>query len=284
VKKPHAGVIPPAIVRRVRVGRADIRVSVRGEGPPLLLFMGIGASLDMWEHFEEAMVPLGRQLIAFDMPGAGGSPAVLPPKRLPGLVRLALGVLDRLGHDEVDVLGISFGGAVAQEFAHRAPHRTRRLVLCATSPGVLMVPAKPGVLVHLMTPLRYWRSEYAERIIGDLYGGKSRTDPRIHHSLRSRFERPPTAYGYVGQLWATWGWSSLPWLRQLRMPTLVMSGNDDPIIPLANARLLACLIRDAHLHVVEGGGHLFLLEEPVESARVIDTFLAAPSTIGGRPG
>lgn len=267
-------VVPPATVRRVRIGRADVRVSVRGEGRPLLLFMGIGASLDMWQRFEEAMVPHGRQLIAVDLPGAGSSPAVLPPMRLRALVRLAEGVLDHLGHDQVDVLGISFGGAVAQAFAHHAPDRTRRLVLCATCPGVLMVPAKPRVLVHLMTPLRYWKADYARRIIGDLYGGRSRRDPSVHEDLEIRFERPPTAIGYLGQLYAVWGWSSLPWLWLLRVPTLVMAGDDDPIIAMANGKLLAGLIPGARLHVIEGGGHLFLLEEPFESARVIDAFLA----------
>ena len=239
--------------------------------------MGIGASLEMWQRFEEAMVPLGRQLIALDLPGAGATPPVLPPMRLRGLVTLALGVLDQLGHDEVDVLGISFGGAVAQEFAHRAPQRTRSLVLCATTPGVLMVPAKPAVLMHLATPLRYWRSSYAQRIIGDLYGGRSRHDPSIHEELRSRFERPPTMPGYIGQLWAAWGWSSLPWLWRLRVPTLVMAGDDDPIIPLPNGRMLARFIPGATLHVVAGGGHLFLLEDPSESARLIDRFLTSAS-------
>lgn len=264
---------PPAAVRRVRIGRADVRFSVRGEGSPLLLFMGIGASLDMWQRFEEAMVPRGRQLIAIDLPGAGSSPAVLPPLRMRALVELATGVLDHLGHDRADVLGISFGGAVAQAFAHHAPHRTRRLVLCATCPGVLMVPAKPSVLVHLMTPLRYWKSDYARRIIGDLYGGRSRRDPSLHDDLNVRFERPPTAIGYVGQLYAVWGWSSIPWLWRLRAKTLVMTGDDDPIIPVANGHLLARLIPDARLHVVRGGGHLFLLEEPGTSAAVVDAFL-----------
>lgn len=238
--------------------------------------MGIGASLDMWQRFEDAMVPLGRQLIAVDLPGAGASPAVLPPMRVRTLVKVAVGVLDHLGHDRVDVLGISFGGAVAQGFAHHAPHRTRRLVLCATCPGVLMVPARPSVLVHLSTPLRYWQSDYAKRIIGDLYGGRSRRDPSLHHDLDIRFERPPTALGYLGQLYAVWGWSSLPWLWLLHVPTLVMTGDDDPIIPIANGRVLASLIPGARLHIVEGGGHLFLLEEPVESARVVDAFLHSP--------
>jgi poly(3-hydroxyalkanoate) depolymerase len=236
--------------------------------------MGIGASLELWTRFEDAMAPLGRQLIAIDLPGAGGSPAVLPPLRLRGLVKVAVGVLDRLDVDEVDVLGISFGGAVAQEFVRRAPRRTRHLVLCATTPGVVMVPARPGVLMHLATPLRYWRAGYARRIIGDLYGGRSRHDPAIHHELLARFERPPTTLGYASQLWAAWGWSSLPWLWTIEVPTLVMTGDDDPIIRTVNGRLLARLIPQARLHIVAGGGHLFLLEEPDQSARVIDEFLA----------
>lgn len=265
--------IAPAVIRRIRIGRADVRFSVRGEGPPVLLFMGIGASLDMWQRFEEAMVPHGHQLIAIDLPGAGASSATLPPMRMRALVAVAEGVLDHLGHEEVDVLGISFGGAVAQAFAHHAPRRTRRLVLCATCPGVVMVPAKPRVLIHLVTPLRYWKSDYAQRIIGDLYGGRSRRDPSVHRDLTVRFERPPTALGYLGQLYAVWGWSSLPWLCTLRLPTLVMTGDDDPIIPVANGRVLASLIRGAQLHVVRGGGHLFLLEEPTSSAATIAAFL-----------
>jgi len=257
----------------MRAAGADVRLSVRGDGPPLLLFMGIGANIEMWARFEEAMVPRGRHLIAIDLPGAGASPAVFPPRRLRGLVKLAGEVLDHLGYDRVDVLGVSFGGAVAQEFAHRAPSRTRRLVLCATSPGVLMVPAHPRVLMHLATPLRYWRPAYAKRIIGEIYGGRSRYDIEVHEQLRSRFERPPTALGYVGQLWAAWGWSSLPWLWRLRVPTLVMTGDDDPIIPVANGRLLAALIPDATLHIVRDEGHLFLLEQPEDSARVVDEFL-----------
>lgn len=247
-------------------------MSVRGEGQPLLLFTGIGAPLEMWERFERAMVPGGRQLIAIDLPGTGASPAVMPPMRMRGLVEVALDVLDQLGHERVDVLGVSFGGAVAQEFALRAPDRTRRLVLAATSIGMLGVPAGPRVLVTLATPLRYWRTGYGVRITGGLYGGRSR-DPGVHSALRARFERPPSALGYLGQLWAALGWTSLPWLHRLDVPTLVMTGDDDPIIPTVNGRILARLLPDARLHVVEGGGHLFLLDDAERSAQVIDEFL-----------
>ena len=265
--------VPPASVRLVRVHGAEVRVSVRGEGPALLMFMGIGAPFELWEPFEREMSPYGRQLIALDLPGTGGSSAVLPPMRMGGLVKLAVAILDHLGVDQVDVIGVSYGGAVAQEFAHQAPGRTRRLVLAATSTGMLAVPAKPSVLIHLATPLRYWNPGYAQRIVGDIYGGRSRTDPWAHRALRARFERPPTAVGYLGQLWAGLGWTSLPWLTRLAVPTLVMSGDDDPIIPTANGRILARLIPGARLHIVLGGGHLFLLEEAASSAAVIEEFL-----------
>ena len=158
------------------------------------MFMGIGAPLELWEPFEREIARYGRQLVAIDLPGTGGSAAVLPPLRMRGLVALALAVLDELGVDQVDVLGVSFGGAVAQEFAHRAPARTRRLVLAATSTGMLGVPAGPTVLIHLATPLRYWRRDYARRIVGDIYGGRSRTDPWAHRELRRPVRpsrRPP---------------------------------------------------------------------------------------------
>src|SRR6478735_2239849 len=115
--------MPPASLRRMHVHGAEVRVSVRGKGPPLLMFMGIGAPLELWEPFEREMAPRGRTLVAIDLPGTGGSPAVVPPRRMPGLVEIALAVLDQLGLDQVDVIGVSYGGAVAQQFAHQAPER-----------------------------------------------------------------------------------------------------------------------------------------------------------------
>ncbi|MBV8944285.1 MAG: alpha/beta fold hydrolase, partial [Solirubrobacterales bacterium] len=75
------------------------------------------------------------------------------------------------------------------------------------------------------------------------------------------------------QLYAAAGWSSLPWLRRLTSPTLVIGGENDPSVPLRNARVLAARIPNARLHVVNGGGHLFLLDEPENVAGVIAAFL-----------
>ena len=261
-------------VSEVCVDGMSLRVSVRGTGRPLLLLMGIGASLELWGPFEDALDRRVIQTIAVDAPGTGGSQGYRFPRRMPGLARTILGVLDELGYGQVDVLGVSFGGTLAQQLAHQAPQRVRRLVLAATGIGLGGVPASPRVLWALATPRRYRQPDYFRRVAGRVYGGAARHDPdgALHGSL-ARFTRPPSISGYLGQLYAIAGWSSLPWLRHLPHPTLVLAGEDDPIVPPANGRLLHRLIAGSRLHVVPGGGHLFLLERPREMAALVTGFL-----------
>jgi poly(3-hydroxyoctanoate) depolymerase len=259
----------------LRIHGSTIRLRVQGQGRPLLLIMGIGASLELWRPLSDELLPLGYQVITFDLPGAGASPPVWPPPRMPGLALVAEGVLDELGIREADVLGVSFGGAVAQEMARRAPERIRRLVLAATGPGLGSLPGKPSALVHLLSPLRYVSPSYASRVAGTLYGGQARSDSSLHTALISQREKAPEWLGYLGQLYAIAGWSSMPWLLRLRTRTLVLAGEDDPIIPLSGARLLAQLMPNATMRVIRGGGHLFLLDESQLSARLVDDFLRA---------
>jgi pimeloyl-ACP methyl ester carboxylesterase len=125
-----------------------LRVGIRrGEKarPPLLLFNGIGANIELVEPFLDALD--GPEAIIFDVPGVGGSPSPWLPYRPSTLARLSAGLLDQLGHAQVDVLGLSWGGALAQQFAFQQGKRCRRLVLAATSPGHRMVPAKLTVLL-----------------------------------------------------------------------------------------------------------------------------------------
>jgi poly(3-hydroxyalkanoate) depolymerase len=240
--------------------------------------MGIGANLEMWAPFEDQLDPGVRQSITVDAPGTGGSTPYPYPRRMRGLARTMERMLDALGYASVDVLGVSFGGVVAQQFAHQARGRVRRLILAATGPGLGGVPASPRVLLALATPRRYTQPDYFRRIAGDIYGGAARRDPdaTLHGSL-ARFARAPSMRGYLAQLSAIAGWTSLPWLSRLSPPTLVIAGDDDPIVPLANGRILSRLIPDARLHVVEGGGHLFLLERPAEMAELVTRFLDEPA-------
>jgi poly(3-hydroxyalkanoate) depolymerase len=176
----------------------------------------------------------------------------------------------------VDVLGVSFGGTLAQEIAHQAPHRVGRLVLAATGCGLGGVPGNPRALVKLITPRRYYSPEYWVRVAPALYGGRVRREPElVGREALAHLGRPPSLLGYAGQLYAITGWSSFPWLHRLRQPTLVLSGDDDPLVPLINSRILARRIPNARLQVVAGGGHLFLLEEADAMAELVAGFLCA---------
>jgi poly(3-hydroxyalkanoate) depolymerase len=261
-------------VRTVTVGAQPLRVAVRpGDGTrtPLVLANGIGASLELLQPLVDALDPWV-EVVRFDAPGVGGSPLPPLPYRLPRLARLVARLLDQLGYETVDMLGISWGGGLAQQFALCHRDRCRRLVLVATATGTLMVPGRPMALARMATPRRYLDPDYAERIAADLYGGTVRTDPGKARALLHDRTRVGPRRGYLYQLAAGVGWSSLPLLPWIRQPTLLLAGDDDPIVPLVNAHIMRRLLPDAELHVYHGG-HLGLLTEAAELAPVVDRFL-----------
>jgi poly(3-hydroxyalkanoate) depolymerase len=263
----------PFSIAMVRAGAQLLRVgrtAGSGDGPPLMLFNGIGGNIELLEPFARSMP--GRELIIFDLPGVGHSPLPRRPYRLKGIARLAAQVLEHFGHRRCDALGVSWGGAAAQQFARSEPDRCRRLVLCATATGSLMVPARPRVLLKMATPARFMNQEYAHRVAGDIYGGDFRSEPGLAREVFQHV-RWQSWLGYYLQLAAAAGWTSIHWLHALKQPTLVMAGADDPIVPMANARLMCRLIPNSELKVLDCG-HLFLLTRAEESARAIEEFLS----------
>lgn len=259
------------------VGPQRLRVSIEhpGRGTPLLLINGLGATGDLFDPLRRFLDD--RETIAFDAPGVGGSPAGPVPRPMCELAHLVDRLVTRLGHDRVDVLGLSWGGALAQELAIRHPDRVRRLVLAATLPGWGGVFGRPGPLSVLLSPARYYSPDYLRRIAPTLYGGGIADRPDLldsHVLVRNR--RRPSIRGYAHQLLAVQTWSSLPHLRRIAAPTLVLAGDDDPIVPQANGRILAGTIPDARLHLIDGGGHLFLFVRAEELAGIIRHFLDEP--------
>ncbi len=115
-------------------------------------------------------------------------------------------MLDVLGHQQVDVLGVSLGGVIAQQLAHQAPNRVRRLVLAATGPGAVGlggIPGSPRAMLALATRRRYRSPDYYRQVAGALYGGMARTDPdALLHGSVARFSQTPSLGGYLGQLYA----------------------------------------------------------------------------------
>ncbi len=262
--------------RRLRVLSQDVRVAVRSgtaPGPPLVLCNGLGASLDLLQPFVDEVDPR-IEVVRFDAPGVGGSPTPKVPYNFALLACFVGTLLDRLGYDRFDALGISWGGGLAQQLAFQSPRRCRRLVLVSTGTGMLMVPAHPSVLSKMLTPRRYIDPSYAQSIAPELYGGRMRRRPDDVRHVVYEQERLGSTSGYVLQLLAGVGWTSLPALPLIRQPTLILAGSDDPIIPLANARIMRMLLPHASLHVYDDG-HLGLLTAAHELGPLVSRFLTS---------
>ncbi|MFN4114362.1 MAG: alpha/beta fold hydrolase [Sphingomonadaceae bacterium] len=254
--------------RTLRVARW--RLDMESEHLPVLFFNGIGANIEAVAPLADALDDRG--FIMFDMPGVGESPEPVIPYNTVTMAWTTTLLLDRFGLDKVDVMGVSWGGAMAQHFALQHPGRTRRLVLAATSAGMVMVPGNPAALTKMANPRRYVDAAFMAKHFETLYGGAlgSEASGKSEHIGRLT---PPTPRGYFYQLLAMFGWTSAPALPFMKKRTLILMGDDDQIVPLANGRILNTLIPNSELEVMEGGGHLFLLSHREQSISAIRRFL-----------
>ncbi len=263
----------PFVFRTIELDGNTIRTAVRpGKAhlTPLLVFNGIGANLELIFPFVNALDP-DLEVIAFDVPGVGGSSTPSTPYRFPGLAKLAARMLDYLDYGQVCAIGVSWGGALAQQFAYDNPERCKKLILCATAAGAVMVPGKPKVLMLMASPRRYIQPSYGAHIAPEIYGGAFRRDKTLALSFASKV-RSSGKLGYYWQLFAGMGWTSIHWLHKIKQPTLVLAGDDDPLIPLINMRMLAWRIPNSQLHVLDDG-HLFLITRAETVAPIIMKFL-----------
>ena len=135
-----------------------------------------------------------------------------------------------------------------------------------------MIPGRLSVMTKLINPRRYYDRDYLKRVAPELYGGAMRREPSLV-DRHTNHVRPPNGRGYLYQMLAFWGWTSLPWLHRLHQHTLVIAGADDPIIPLPNARILKYLIPQSQLVILDDG-HLFLITSAREVAPIVHRFLA----------
>ena len=215
------------------------------EGTPLLFLNGIGADI-------AAAAPLlaqlhDREVWTIDMPGVGGSPDAMLPYGAPTMAAILVEIADRFGHGVFDVAGFSWGGAMAQQVAVQFPSRVRRLVLMATTPTV----SAPGI-------------GWAALLDDDM--------------LASGLKLPTaTPLGLAYQSMAMAGWTSAPMLPTLKnIPTLVLMGEQDGVVPACHGQLIAELIDGSVLEVVKGS-HLFPFTHAAKIADRISAFLDAPA-------
>jgi poly(3-hydroxyoctanoate) depolymerase len=252
--------------RLVQVGGRKLLVRRSGTGPPILLLTGIGMSLAAW-------TPLVRHLHGFEcievaMPGSAGFVARHPVLTMPRFAALARGLLDRLDIARADVLGLSFGGLVAQQLAHDAPTRVRGLVLVSTSCGLGGAPSNPAIWWSAMLS-GVWPASGrpgAQRLV-------RRWSRVLRRELGAGWSTGPRLGGVTEQIAAASLWSSLLWLPRLTQETLVITGTADALVPAANASILASRMPRAQVHRVHGGGHMCLLDRAAEVGPVVAAFL-----------
>ena len=259
--------------RQLTVAGQNFRVDVRRGDPtrtPLVMFSGIGVGLEMFQPLVDAIDP-DVEVIRVDTPGVGKSPAALRPYAFPELAWMVSDLLDQLDYEQVDLLGYSWGGALAQQFALQYPSRARRVVLMSTSTGAISVPGDMRALLGLVIPpdMQIPGVSLSPETLFRSTGQHRRSDMR---TLVTALQGDGTGRGYLHQLAALGMWSSLPFLPLLRQPTLVMNGDDDPIVPESNAHLMARLLPNCTLDIFPGG-HLELISAADKLGWTVSRFL-----------
>ena len=253
--------------RRLRVAQWNF-AGDDADSLPLLVFNGIGMNLELLDPLARAMAP--RRVLCFDMPGIGKSPDPVVPYNAVSMALASAAILDRLEIAQVDVLGISWGGGIAQQFALQ--HRTRigKLILAATSAGMLMAPGNLPALARLADPSEWTMGKALQRNLALLYNGGGTGNP-----VSLNAATPPSPSGFLYQLAALAGWSSVPLLPLLDVPTLIMAGDEDQVVPPVNSQFLHALIPGSRLRLIRGGGHMFPFSHRSAFLSEVERFLGS---------
>jgi poly(3-hydroxyoctanoate) depolymerase len=251
-------------------------VREQGDGRPLVLVNGLGGNVQMWAVAQRRLSRIART-VAFDAPGAGRSRLSPVPLPVPIMARMVGRLLDELGHAQVDMMGYSLGGALAQQFAHTAPDRVRRLALIGTSCGWGSAPPELLPLALITSPLRYTSKRFYKATSHLIDGGDHFRDADLRDAQAdARKSSPPNPLGYANQIMQGTKWSSLHWLRTVQVPTLVIAGGCDRLVPPANGLLLAHKLPNSRLHMLADEGHLMLFDPDSAALPLLEDFFSSP--------
>jgi 3-oxoadipate enol-lactonase len=256
----------------VSVGEIELAYERSGSGPPLLLIMGMsGTALHWGEPFLE---PLRRDfdVIAYDHRGVGDSSRLQGSVTIVEMAEDAAGLLDALGLDSAHVVGISMGGMIAQELALAEPGRVRTLTLgCTYCGGAGSSLTEPEVLSPLVDAMLSGDRERALRAGFEVnISAEMAKDDGLYTRYQAIASRRAVAGPVVmAQLQACAAHDTSARLAGLTMPTLIVHGTDDQLLPVRNGRLIASRICDSRLEILDGAGHLFFWEQPHRSAELV---------------
>ena len=261
----------------VKVNDINIYYEIHGEGPPLVLIMGLGGDLTRWYRI---LPILSREfrVITFDNRGAGRSDKPDIPYTMEMMADDIAGLLDVTGIEAAHVFGVSMGGMIAQHFGLRHPQRATSLILGCTRCGGAHSIADDAGASRLLNPERLRTmsaEERARELLPALWSQEFiDNNPDIveeHIAITSKY--PIDEASYTRQMQAANDHDTYERLPEINRPTLVITGEDDRLIPAENSRILASRIPGAELVILEGAGHGFHSQKNEETCKIITDFM-----------
>jgi pimeloyl-ACP methyl ester carboxylesterase len=263
----------------VQANGQELYYELHGDGPPLVLVMGIGYDSSLWTLAQVPALSTQFQVILVDNRDAGRSSQATHSYTMSDMADDLAGLLDALRVQRSHLLGLSMGGMIAQEFAIRHPDRLDRLVLTGTGAA----PARSAI-----DPIQIWSWVKANDATGEIFGGQqfvslfSTAFLRNHQAVRDTtellagnpFPMSPEAYGRQADAYRHF--DALDRLATITAPTLVVVGEQDLLTPPWIVREVADAIPGAQFEVIRGHGtsHLVPLERPDEFNRLVLKFLS----------
>jgi 3-oxoadipate enol-lactonase len=258
-----------------------------GAGDPLLLIMGLGATLEWWARVTPTLAARHRTIL-LDNRGVGRSDVPPGPYSIPQMADDAAAAMDAAGVDTAHVFGASMGGMIAQELVLRHPSRVRSLILgCTACGGDQVVPASREVGAKLAARASMTREEAMWAMAPHIFDAGT---PRqmVAEDIATRLESTVTNEGYFAQLQGIRAWSgSHDRLGTIAVPTLVIHGESDELVPPENGRIVARAIPGSQLVTIPHASHIFLTDQFQTASTAILNFLGSrkqgrPSGLPGR--
>lgn len=268
----------PAAVTAGTVTAGDIEMyyEIHGQGEPLLLIMGFGGCTLDWGWVLPRRLAERYRIIMFDNRGAGRSDQPPGPYSTRQMADDAANLMDALGLERADVFGASMGGMIAQELALNYPKRAKRLILgCTSSGGKGRVLAPPEIQAYLeprtdmtLYQMLWWSAPagYPQEFID------AHRDV-VERKIQSDLLYPSQLHAYKAQLAAYKAHDAYSRLSSLRMPTLILVGDRDVLIPPENSSILASIIPDVRMQTIRGAGHIFWISHAEETFSALSDFL-----------
>ncbi|MCH7808971.1 MAG: alpha/beta hydrolase [Chloroflexi bacterium] len=261
----------------IKTGEVNLEYYVEGAGPPLLLIRGFTADCSNWS--DRFLQPLQERFtcIRFSNRGTGLSDKPAEPTTIRQMAGDAVALMDALDIERAHIFGVSMGGMIAQEIVLNYADRVNGLVLgCTTPGGENAVAAGPDVIALIsrepgLSPRDQKRMSWPAIVSPEFIDSD---EDFLEEMLRLSLVNPTPLATVVQQMAAIRQFDTFDRLPQIKIPTLVIHGDSDRLLPHDNGALIAGQIAGAEMKTLAGAGHVFFWEKPTESAEAISEFLA----------